>query len=151
MYYNTRGSKVGLKKIGPETAKISRNIYPSNSNRGSPSVSTTIVTSQASVDRRGAAVSSPRFAHTHCVYVVQCSHCHCNTLSTITMYIYVVLRAATMYNVRTDWRHTPYENNIVETIHSETSNQLNQGKQMSLEFPGIISLQIQVTTKDFKS
>ena len=29
VYYNTRGSKVGLRKIGPEIAKISRNIDPS--------------------------------------------------------------------------------------------------------------------------
>ena len=40
---------------------------------------------------------------------------------------------------------------IVEIIHSETIFQPKLGKQMSLEFPGIISLQIQVTTKDFES
>ena len=44
VYYNTRGSKVGLRKIGPETAKISRNIDPRSSYRGSPSVSTTVST-----------------------------------------------------------------------------------------------------------
>ena len=59
VYYNTRGSKVGLRKIGTETAKISRNIDPSDSYRGSPSVCTTIVIARASVDRRGAAGSSP--------------------------------------------------------------------------------------------
>ena len=40
---------------------------------------------------------------------------------------------------------------IVEIFHSETTYQPNPGKQISLEFPGINLLQIQVTTKDFGS
>ena len=35
--------------------------------------------------------------------------------------------------------------------HSETTCQPNQGKYIILEFPGINSLQIQVTTKGFES
>ena len=36
-------------------------------------------------------------------------------------------------------------------VNSETTYQPDQGKQMSLDFPGIISLQIQVTSEDFES
>ena len=43
VHYFTRGSVVGLRKIGPETAKISRNLHP-NKARGSPRLSRTNVT-----------------------------------------------------------------------------------------------------------
>ena len=43
--YYPRGSKVGLKKIGPETAKISRNIHPSKAIRD-PRVLTMVTAAQ---------------------------------------------------------------------------------------------------------
>ena len=70
-------------------------------------------------------------------------HCHCNARS-------IVLHAAA-YGIATNslWKWHVHVQVTVETILSETTCQPNQGKQ--IEFPGIISLQIQVTTKDFKS
>ena len=48
VHYFTRGSKVSLRKIGPETAKISRSIHP-NKARGSPILSRTNFNSRSNL------------------------------------------------------------------------------------------------------
>ena len=93
VHYFTRGSKVSLRKIGPETAKILRNTHP-NKAQGSPRLSRTNCNSRsnlptdtvtpwlgqgASVDRRCPA--RPR-TWTRCAYVCIVHRAHCNTCST---------------------------------------------------------------------
>ena len=92
VYYFTRGCKVGLRKIGPETAKISRNIHP-NKAWGSPSLSRTNCNSRSNLptdtvtsslvsepQSTGDMPCSPGRTYTVCLRL-DCT-VHCNTRST---------------------------------------------------------------------
>ena len=149
VHYFTRGSKVSLRKTGPETAKISRNMHP-NEAPGSPSLSRTNCNSRSNLPIDTVApwlASEPHstgdapLAHTctRCAYVCIVHTVHCN--------IHTVLCAAYSYSDKLPMKITCncWNNSVWNHLSAKP------GKEMSLEFPGIISLQIQVTTKDFES
>ena len=84
VHYFTRGSKVGLRQIGPETAKISRNIHP-NKARGTRVLVELIVTaaeiyqrtmSPASLSRPARRCPARPYTCARCAYVcivyIQC-------------------------------------------------------------------------------
>ena len=146
MHYFTRGSKVRLRNIGPETAKISRNMHPNNA-RVSPSHRRTNRDSRNSnlpMDTAAPWLASKPgpLAHTctRCAYYSY-SYCTC-----IVVHTHNTPRCV-RYSDKLPMKITCncWNNSLWNPLSARL------GKQMSLEFPGIISLQIQVTTKDFES
>ena len=131
VYYFTRGSKVGLRKSGPETAKISRNVDPSKA-RGSPCFSRSYCNSCSNLPTDTLApwlASEPQSTgDMPCLYTCICWYCavYCNTCSTPLRCVQysdklpmkIACIACNCWN-NSLWNH----------------QQPNQGKQMSLGYP----------------
>ena len=149
VHYFTRGSKVSLRNIGPETAKISRNIHP-NKARVSPSLGRikcnspfkftnrhcrTMIGQRASVNRR---YPARPYMYTVCLQLLykQCVVIHIHSIPRCVRYSdKLPMKIPCNCWNNSLWNHISAK----------------PGEQMSLEFQRIVSLQIQVTTKDFKS
>ena len=144
--------EVSLRKIGPETAKILRNIHPNNA-RVSPSRRKTNRNTRNSnlpmdtiapwlADEPGQSTSDAPLAHTckRCAYYSY-SYCTCIVVHTNNT------PRCIRYSDKLPMKITCncWNNSLWNHLSARP------GKQMSLEFPGIISLQIQVTIKDFES
>ena len=87
--------------------------------------------------------------HTH---ALKRTFIHSNAHSHTQMHSHALTctEICTVTHIKCTLIHSNAWNVIVEISHSETTCQPNQSKQVSLEFPGINSLWIWVTTKEFE-
>ena len=99
----------------------------------------TVIGQRASVDQRRYALSVCPGLLIHVVSTLVLYTVHCNTRSTTSRWVRYSDKLPLKITCNC-WNSSLW-----------TTYQPNQCKQMSLEFPGMISLQIQVATKDFKS
>ena len=152
VHYFTRGSKVSLRNIGPETVKISRNIHPNNV-QVSRVVGELIVTAATQIYQRTLShrdwPASP----------VSRRAMPCSPMYTLRLLLiqYNTVRAL-LHTQHSTPRRVRYSDNLPMKIPCNCWNHslwnhlsARPGKQMSLEFPGIILLQVQVKTKEFES